>query len=194
MALAPTRLDTQAIDLFLAELPQGLAPGADGVVLIDKAGWHTAGDLVVPANLSLVFPPPPAFAGAGPAHPNSIRSSDGGCICATIAARTASFAPPRRSSTIAARRGMGGSAKPARDRATQAVRQPGSAFKPFVYLTALERGLTPDTVREDAPIDVAFQIPDAEAVPIIFDLLEHEGLCLGGSSGINVAGAVRLAK
>ena len=47
---------------------------------------------------------------------------------------------------------------------------------------------------EDAPIDVAFQIPDAEAVPVIFDLLEHEGLCLGGSSGINVAGAVRLAK
>jgi cysteine synthase A len=47
---------------------------------------------------------------------------------------------------------------------------------------------------EDAPIDVAYQISDAEAVPIIFDLLEHEGLCLGGSSGINVAGAVRLAK
>jgi cysteine synthase A len=47
---------------------------------------------------------------------------------------------------------------------------------------------------EDAPIDLAYQIPDAEAVPIIFDLLEHEGLCLGGSSGINVAGAVRLAK
>ena len=39
-----------------------------------------------------------------------------------------------------------------------------------------------------------YQIPDAEAVPFIFDLLEHEGLCLGGSSGINVAGAVRLAK
>jgi cysteine synthase len=47
---------------------------------------------------------------------------------------------------------------------------------------------------EGVPIDVAYQIPDAEAVPIIFDLLEHEGLCLGGSSGINVAGAVRLAK
>ena len=47
---------------------------------------------------------------------------------------------------------------------------------------------------EGAPIDDAFQIPDQEAVPIIFDLLEHEGLCLGGSSGINVAGAVRLAK
>ncbi len=47
---------------------------------------------------------------------------------------------------------------------------------------------------EDAPIDIAYQIPDQEAVPIIFDLLEHEGLCLGGSSGINVAGAIRLAK
>jgi len=47
---------------------------------------------------------------------------------------------------------------------------------------------------EDAPIDVAYQIPDGEAVPIIFDLLEHEGLCLGGSSGINIAGAIRLAK
>ena len=47
---------------------------------------------------------------------------------------------------------------------------------------------------EGAPIDVAYQIPDDEAVPIIFDLLEHEGLCLGGSSGINVAGAVRLAR
>ena len=47
---------------------------------------------------------------------------------------------------------------------------------------------------EGAPIDTAYQIPDAEAVSIIFDLLEHEGLCLGGSSGINIAGAVRLAK
>jgi cysteine synthase len=37
-------------------------------------------------------------------------------------------------------------------------------------------------------------IPDEEAVPFIFDLLEHEGLCLGGSSGINVAGAIRLAR
>ena len=47
---------------------------------------------------------------------------------------------------------------------------------------------------EGAPVDVAYQIPDQEALPIIFELLEHEGLCLGGSSGINVAGAVRLAK
>ncbi|ACL57708.1 cysteine synthase A [Methylobacterium nodulans] len=47
---------------------------------------------------------------------------------------------------------------------------------------------------EGAPIDVAYQIQDEEAVPIIFDLLEYEGLCLGGSSGINVAGAIRLAR
>ena len=47
---------------------------------------------------------------------------------------------------------------------------------------------------ENAPIDKAYQIPDDEALPYIFDLLEHEGLCLGGSSGINVAGAVRLAR
>ncbi len=47
---------------------------------------------------------------------------------------------------------------------------------------------------EGAPIDLSFQIPDKEALPVIFDLLEHEGLCLGGSSGINVAGAIRLAR
>jgi cysteine synthase len=47
---------------------------------------------------------------------------------------------------------------------------------------------------EDAPIDSAYQIPDEEALPIIFDLLANEGLCLGGSSGINVAGAIRLAR
>jgi cysteine synthase len=42
--------------------------------------------------------------------------------------------------------------------------------------------------------DMAFRIPDAEALPIVFDLLEHEGLCLGGSSGINIAGAIRMAR
>ena len=43
-------------------------------------------------------------------------------------------------------------------------------------------------------VDKAYLIPDEEALPVIFDLLEYEGLCLGGSSGINVAGAIRLAK
>lgn len=47
---------------------------------------------------------------------------------------------------------------------------------------------------ENAPIDDAFQISDQEAMPIVFDLFENEGFCLGGSSGINVAGAIRLAK
>src|SRR3954471_21315536 len=49
-------------------------------------------------------------------------------------------------------------------------------------------------VIKDAKVDEAYIIPDEEAVPIIYELLEHEGLCLGGSSGINIAGAVRLAR
>ncbi|MDJ0447882.1 cysteine synthase A [Methylocystis sp. JR02] len=47
---------------------------------------------------------------------------------------------------------------------------------------------------EGAPIDVAYQIPDSEALDIVFALAEEEGLLLGGSSGINVAGAIRLAR
>ena len=47
---------------------------------------------------------------------------------------------------------------------------------------------------EGAPVDEAFQIPDAEALPIVFDLLRNEGLCMGASTGINVAGAIRLAR
>jgi cysteine synthase A len=43
-------------------------------------------------------------------------------------------------------------------------------------------------------VDKAYQIRDEEALPFIFDLLQYEGLCLGGSSGINIAGAIRLAK
>jgi cysteine synthase A len=46
----------------------------------------------------------------------------------------------------------------------------------------------------DIQVDKAYLIPDEEAVPVVFDLLEHEGLCVGGSSGVNVAGAIRLAK
>ena len=47
---------------------------------------------------------------------------------------------------------------------------------------------------EDAPIDMAFQISDEEALPILFDLAEQEGMLLGGSVAINIAGAMRLAK
>jgi cysteine synthase A len=42
--------------------------------------------------------------------------------------------------------------------------------------------------------DASFQIPDEEALPVGFDLLEHEGLCVGGSAAVNVAGAIRLAR
>ncbi|MGV6876114.1 cysteine synthase A [Pseudochelatococcus sp. B33] len=47
---------------------------------------------------------------------------------------------------------------------------------------------------EGAPIDIAYQIPDAEALPYIFDLVLDEGLILGGSSAINIAGAIKLAQ
>ena len=46
----------------------------------------------------------------------------------------------------------------------------------------------------DAPIDGAYQISDEEALPYVFDLLKYEGLCVGSSSGINIAGAIRMAK
>jgi cysteine synthase A len=47
---------------------------------------------------------------------------------------------------------------------------------------------------QDLKVDKPYLIPDEEAVPLIFDLLEQEGLCMGGSTGINIAGAIRLAK
>jgi cysteine synthase A len=52
-------------------------------------------------------------------------------------------------------------------------------------ITANLEGFTPD---------FAYQVPDAEALPIVFDLVQEEGLCLGGSTGINIAGAIRLAR
>jgi cysteine synthase A len=47
---------------------------------------------------------------------------------------------------------------------------------------------------EGVEVDEAFRIPDEEAIEILFKLTEEEGMCLGGSAGINIAGAVRLAK
>jgi len=47
---------------------------------------------------------------------------------------------------------------------------------------------------EGTPLDAAYQITDQEALPVLFDLVEHEGLVLGGSTAINVVGAMRLAK
>lgn len=65
---------------------------------------------------------------------------------------------------------------------------PGSSITEGIgqgRITANLEGFTPD---------MAWRISDAEALPVIFDLLEFEGLCLGGSSGINIAGAIRMAR
>ncbi|RAZ87625.1 cysteine synthase A [Cereibacter johrii] len=65
---------------------------------------------------------------------------------------------------------------------------PGSSITEGIgqgRITANLEGLTPD---------FSYRIPDAEALPIIFDLMQEEGLCLGGSSGVNIAGAIRMAR
>tara|TARA_R110002051_G_scaffold25371_4_gene61959 strand:- start:19577 stop:20611 length:1035 start_codon:yes stop_codon:yes gene_type:complete len=54
-----------------------------------------------------------------------------------------------------------------------------------VRITKNLEGFTPD---------FSYNIPDAEALPVVFDLLANEGLCMGGSSGVNIAGAVRMAR
>jgi cysteine synthase A len=46
----------------------------------------------------------------------------------------------------------------------------------------------------DTVVDVPFQIPDTESIPLVFDMIREEGICCGGSTGVNVAGAVRLAQ
>lgn len=46
----------------------------------------------------------------------------------------------------------------------------------------------------DTPIDAPYQIPDSESIPLVYDMIKREGLSLGGSSGVNVAGAIRLAR
>jgi cysteine synthase len=68
------------------------------------------------------------------------------------------------------------------------LRSEGSSITEGIGQSRITRNL------EDAPIDEAYQIKDEEALPVLFDLLREEGLCLGGSSGINVAGAIRLAR
>ncbi|MTD98924.1 cysteine synthase A [Paracoccus sp. YIM 132242] len=65
---------------------------------------------------------------------------------------------------------------------------PGSSITEGIgqgRITANLEGFTPD---------YSYRISDEEALPVVFDLLEHEGLCLGGSSGVNVAGAIRMAR
>jgi DDE superfamily endonuclease len=117
VALVMTRLDTAAMNLFLAELGQAVAPGAHGIVLMDKAGWHTAGDLVVPENLSLVFLPPysPEL---NPIERLWLHLRE------TIASRTAFSRPLVRSSTPVVTLGIDCSDKP--DASDPSVPIPGS--------------------------------------------------------------------
>jgi cysteine synthase len=68
------------------------------------------------------------------------------------------------------------------------LRSEGSSITEGIGQSRITRNL------ENAPIDDAYQVKDDEALPVLFDLLRREGLCLGGSSGINVAGAIRLAR
>jgi cysteine synthase A len=68
------------------------------------------------------------------------------------------------------------------------LRSEGSSITEGIGQSRITRNL------EGAPIGEAYQIGDDEALPVLFDLLREEGLCLGGSSGINVAGAMRLAR
>jgi hypothetical protein len=71
---------------------------------------------------------------------------------------------------------------------TGELESPGSSITEGIgqgRITANLEGFTPD---------FSYRIPDAEALPIIFDLLTEEGLCLGGSTGINIAGAIRMAR
>ncbi|RYG96792.1 MAG: cysteine synthase A, partial [Alphaproteobacteria bacterium] len=71
---------------------------------------------------------------------------------------------------------------------TGEFKSPGSSITEGIgqgRITANLEGFVPD---------FSYRIPDAEAIPYIFDLIEEEGMCLGGSSGINIAGAVRLAR
>jgi cysteine synthase A len=70
----------------------------------------------------------------------------------------------------------------------EAKMSPGSSISEGIGLGRV----TP--VIKDLKVDHAYLIPDEEAIPLIYDLLEHEGLCMGGSTAINIAGAIRLAK
>jgi cysteine synthase A len=71
---------------------------------------------------------------------------------------------------------------------TGEFKSPGSSITEGIgqgRITANLEGFSPD---------YSYRIPDSEAIPHVFDMIEHEGLCLGGSSGINIAGAIRLAR
>src|SRR4051812_18204697 len=98
-ALVLPRCDTQAMSLHLAEVAQAVAPGAHGVMLMDRAGWHRAKDLVVPDNLTLVLLP------ARAPELNPVENTS----CATTGCRAACSAPTPTLSITAATPGTASS-------------------------------------------------------------------------------------
>ena len=71
---------------------------------------------------------------------------------------------------------------------SQELKSEGSSITEGIGLGRVTKNI------DGALVDDAYRIPDTEALPVLFDLLKNEGLCLGGSSAINVAGAIRLAR
>ena len=71
---------------------------------------------------------------------------------------------------------------------TGELKSEGSSITEGIGLGRVTRNI------EGTLVDRAYQIPDEESVQIVFDLLQEEGLCVGGSAGVNVAGAIRLAR
>ena len=116
------------------------------------------------------------------------------------AASMGSSVPWGRAGTLAGARGHGAAAQGREDRACrsrglgplQALppgKRPGATRSP----RGIGRAGSPANLEGFTP-DTCYKIPDTEALPIVFDTLAEEGLCLGGSSGINMAGAVRMAR
>ena len=90
-ALALPYADTEAMQFHLDEISHTVAKGAHAVLLLDRAGWHTTGNLVVPRNITLVFLPSRA--------PELNRSRTSGNTYAKTGSQTASSTPTRPSST-----------------------------------------------------------------------------------------------
>src|SRR4051812_49071450 len=103
-ALAMPYADSEAMQLHLVEISSRVRRGAHAVLLLDRAGWHTTGRLVVPKNITLVFLPSRA--------PSSIRSRTSGSTCARTGSRTACSKPTKRSSKRPVTLGVASSPSP----------------------------------------------------------------------------------
>jgi cysteine synthase A len=129
--------------------------------------------------------------------PEIWQQTDGkvdGFICAMgsggTLAGTSSYLKEKKQSVVIGCADPHGAAMYAYFKTGEAKASPGGSITEGIGLGRV----TPIAQQAKANVDTAFLISDEEAVAVIYDLLQHEGLCLGGSSGINIAGAIRLAK